>query len=788
MLLPANALPAAQALAPGGAVAALFWVERTELTAAERRRHPAWCAGAYRLPPVRTEPASSWDGLPILAEADQIDYSQHGQVRLSGDVTIIQGGRTLDSAQAVFNQRTQQAALGPRALVRDGDLVLQGDAAQVNLESGAAAVADAQFLLAASALRGAAGAVSRDAQGAVHLQRSQFTRCAPGSRAWVLSAKRLHLPEGEVFGVAKGALLKIRGVPVLYTPYIKFPVSDERQSGFLFPQLGFSGKHGANLGAPYYLNLAANQDATLTPRLLSRRGVGLEGEYRRLSRWERTSFTAGYLPEDDLYDGEFDRDDWRRQLAAGTVQGDFNPADRWMLGMSHRGRLGRLRSRIDYARVSDRDYFRTLGGDVAGRNQISLLRHGELSYRQGGLLMRLWAQGFQRLDEIQGSEYERRPQLDILYNGQLGRGAGLGALQFSLAALAASFDRDNKGFQGVRALTGERLHLEPRLALPLRWPFGFLSASGGYRYTAYKLRSDAGPVPEAKPERGIPMGALGGGLIFERSLNAFGVALVQTLEPRLQYLYQGYEDQDHLPLFDAKDLTFSYLQLFRENRFSGLDRIGDANQLSMGLTTRFIDGASGREHLRASLGQIRHFRRRRVTLSGHPTDNDLRQASALAGELSATFANRWQLSGTLIWDQADNRVDEGAGVLSYRSGGRRILNMAYRNRIQDDIDQTDISLHWPLGDNYALMARWNYDLAGGRTIEGMGGLEYNDCCWRIRLLARRYLDHAAARSLAHVDSDSGVFLQLLFKGLGGLGGRMDSLLERSIRGYVAENR
>ena len=785
LLLCANAV--AGESGPGGALAARFWVDRADLKAAERR-HPAWCDGAYRLPPTSAGLPAVWEDLPIEAQAHRADYTRDGLVRLDGDVQITQGGRTLYTDWALLRQDTRQATLDAGALIRDREVVLQGDAAQVNLESGAAQLADAQFLLTTPELRGAAQAISRDAQGAIHLHRSRFTRCEPGNRTWTLSAKSLHLPKGEVFGTAKGAVLKIRGVPVLYTPYIKFPVSDERQSGFLFPQLGFSGEHGADLGAPYYLNLAPNQDATLRPRLLSKRGGGLEGEYRRLSRWESTRFTVGYLPSDNLYDGEFDRNDWRRRLAAGAVEGDFNPADRWLVGVAHAGRLGRLRSRIDYTAASDRDYFRAMGGDVEGRNQISLMRYGELSYRRGGLLMRLWAQGFQRLDEIQGREYQRAPQLDILYDGQLGDLGGRGPLRFSMAAMAASFDRDTEGFRGVHALTGERLHLEPRLALPLQWPFGFLSVSGAYRYTAYRLQSDAAPVPEAKPQRGIPLGAVSGGLIFERDLNAFGGSLVQTLEPRLHYFYQGYENQDHLPLFDAKDFTFGYLQLFRENRFSGLDRVGDANRLSIGLTTRFFARSSGRERLRASLGQILHFRNRRVTLTGRPTDDDRRRASAMAGELAATFADRWRLSGTLIWDPADNQVGEGAAVLSYQSGDGRILNLAYRNRVQDDIDQTDISLHWPLGGKYALMARWNYDLAGGRTIEGLGGLEYNDCCWRIRFLVRSYLDHPAARSLADLDPDSGIFLQVLFKGLGGLGGRMDSMLQRSIRGYAEMNR
>ncbi len=762
---------------------ARFWLKRDQLTDMERRLHPAWCAGAYRFPTLSPDLPSNWDDLPVKALADQMAYDAEGWIELKGDVVITQGGREINAARVALNQSTRRAALEGGVLMRDRDLVMQGADAQINLDTEVAEIRQAEFVLVASALRGDAQTIVRDQAGDVRLTKGAFTRCEPGSRSWTISAAELHLPKGEVFGTARNALLKVRGVPVFYTPYIKFPISDERQSGYLLPQIGFSGEDGAVLGLPYYLNLAPNYDATLTPRLLSKRGAGLDAEFRHLSHWDRTVLSAGYLRNDNLYNGEFDRADWE----AGRIVGDpapdqFNPADRWLVGVDHVGRLGRLRSRLAYTAVSDRDYFRDIASDVSGVNRISVARNAELRYRRGGLLMRLWAQGFQRLDENRLAEYQRLPQLDVSYSGQ-----GPGRLQYSIAAAAAAFDRDAEGFQGVLALTGERLLLEPRVTLPFVWPFGFLSASAGYHYTAYALKSSAEPIEDDSPTRGIPVGSLGGGLIFERELKIFGADMVQTLEPRLQYLYQGYEDQDQLPLFDAKALTFGYGQLFRGNRFGGIDRIGDVSRLSVGVTTRFSGSANGRERLRASLGQIFYFKDRRVTLSGRTDDDDRQDVSAIAGELSSTFANRWRVRGNLVWDPNDGQVDEGAAAISYQAGARRILNLAYRKRLHEVIDQTDLSFYWPISIRYAVLGRWNYDLANSRTIEGLGGIEYNDCCWRVRLLVRRYRDHPAARSLAEGDSDSGLFLQLLFKGLGGLGGRLESMLERSVRGYRSAN-
>ena len=778
----ADVASAAVAEGPGEGLAADFWVDRAQLTAAQRRSQPPWCAGAYRLPVAPRQLSIPMDSLPITAAADAASYAEDDWVELQGDVVIRQGERTLYTRHAKINQSTQVATFDEGARILDSGLAMQGVRAEVNLDSGAAQMRQAQFLLADAELRGRARTAARNAEGDILLAGSAFTRCTPGNRNWTVQAGKLRLPEGEVFGSARHAVLKVRGVPVFYSPYIQFPVSDERKSGFLFPFLGFSGEKGVELSLPYYLNLAPNYDATLTPRWLGERGVAAEGEFRHLSRWDRTQFTAGYLPNDKLHNGELDRDDWLQRRAVGAAEDEFDPADRWLLGLQHQGRLGRLRSRVDYTEVSDRDYFRVLGGDGVGVRRINLLRFGELSYAQGGLSMRLWARSFQRLDEIRRPEYSQAPALDIAY-----RTEGPGPLQLSLDARTASFDRNATGLRGIQALTGDRTHLAARLAAPLSWPFGFFSASVGYQHTAYQLDSDAEPLADDSRKRGIPTAAVGGGLVFERDLNLFGTGVIQTLEPRLRYFYQGYEDQDQLPLFDATDLTFGYQQLFRSNRFSGLDRIGDANQLAIGLTSRFLNRADGREHLRASLGQILHFKDRRVALRGRPDDDAERNVSALAGELAAQFSNRWRLSATLIWDPSDNQVDEGAAALSYRAGGRRLFNLAYRNRLRDKISQTDISFHWPVARKYAVIGRWNHDLASGRTIEGMAGIEYNDCCLRIRLVARHYLDQPAARSLAEVDEDSGVFLQILFKGLAGLGGGVDTMLERSVYGYSAAN-
>jgi LPS-assembly protein len=321
----------------------------------------------------------------------------------------------------------------------------------------------------------------------------------------------------------------------------------------------------------------------------------------------------------------------------------------------------------------------------------------------------------------------------------------------------------------------------------LLWNAGFLKFAAAYKYTGYKLK-DAPETVDTSPKRSVGMASVDGGLYFDRTLNLFGLDILQTLEPRIFYLYQGYEDQDLLPRFDSSALTFGYSQLYRDNRFTGLDRLGDANQVSVGVSTRFMGLSSGREYLRASVGRIQYFKDRRVSLNtalNSPDNPDnLTNASALAGELSAALGGKYRIGAALVWDTKNSEIDESNFYLQYKRGERRLLNLGYRSRdLATDISQLDVSAYWALGNRWSLIGRYNYDLEFNRTIETFGGLEYNDCCWRLRILARKYIDNPSNRSIEDLDTDKGIFFQVVFKGLAGFGGKIDNIMENGIRGF-----
>ena len=722
--------------------------------------------GAY----IDFHPAGRVDAGKIAVSASRLQSRADAGTVASGGVVVRQrikareaggegeGERQLAAPAMRIDESAGLATSEGPLRLREPGLHLLGRRAEVELDGGRALLQDAEFVLPLLGWRGRAERIER-AGGALGVAQASFTRCPPADSGWLLRAQSVEFDESKAFAIARHARLRLGPVPVFYAPYLRFPVRSERMSGFLFPAVGDD--DGLDLSIPYYFNLAPNLDATVTARYMARRGTGLEGEFRRRGRSSRTEISAAWLGADDDYDGQLSR---REFLAAGGVESAFAPAERWLLDVDHRGRLFGARTLVDFAAVSDNDYFADLGSRIGAFSRVQLERRAEIEYARGGLAMRLWGQSFQRLEP--GREpYRRLPELQVAYAGRLA-----GPLAWSLGGAWSSFARG--GGEG-----GERLHVEPRLRLPFSKPWGFLALTAGLRHTAYDAHS-------VQTERDIHLAVADSGLFFERT--ARRGAWLQTLEPRLQYRYQSYARQDHLPRFDTAPKTFSFRRLFHDNRFAGVDRIGDANQFALGLTTRLLQAASGRELLAASIGGIAHLRDRRVVLGGQPSADEVQNTSAIAGELRGALGPL-RVATVLAWDGNDNALDEAYFGASYRRDARRIVNIGLRRRKDNATRQTDFALHWPLAGRWTVFGRWNYDWRLGQAIETFAGFGYASCCLAAKLLWHRTLDvgHNAPRDLpsSRLATDQGVLLQLELRGLAGLGGGVDARLARGIKGY-----
>lgn len=711
------------------------------------------CVGAYVEPTPPMPRTTDNAAQPVEVDAPSATSSEE-HVQASGGVVVRQGNRRLAAQTIGLDRTTSLARADGGVWFSEPGVYVTGTTAGVDLSDGHVRIADAEFVLTDIEVRGYAQHMDRR-EDTVDLEGATLTRCPPDSRAWRVRARSIHVDRD--FATARGARLVVGGVPVLYAPYLRLPVTDKRTSGFLFPGIGYDGEAGIDLSLPYYFNLAPNYDATLSPRLIGKRGAGIEGEFRHLNEAFETTLGGAFLSGDRRYDGH------RARRDAGP--GDrFSPADRWSVQVDSRGRVGRLRTRVDYAAVSDNDYLDDLGGGYASLRQVSLERRAELRYARGNLTAGVLAQGFQRLEP--GREpFRRMPELSLGYVGALP-----GPLSWSLGTSWTSFRGGDGGAQGD--VTGDRLHTEPRLRLSLRRSWGFLNLAGGVRHTAYELRNTPVEV-DSTPERNIRLGVMDAGLFLERPLARRG--WVQTLEPRLHYLRQSHAEQHHLPQFDAAHLTSSYAQLFRDNRFAGLDRIADANRVSLGVESRLLNDR-GAEILSMRVGGAGHLESRRVSSEESEAD--------VVAEVRGS-RGRFSVLSKVAWDTGRGDSEEFGLALSYRVDAGRVVNVGYRRR-HPEIDQTDVSVLWPFSGaarGWRAFARWNHDWRDGQMIEGFAGFAYANCCIDIKLLWHRTLD--VPRNLQGTTSrlDSGVLVQIAFRGFAGLGRRVDSRLVRGIKGY-----
>ncbi len=680
------------------------------------------------------------------ANAAEYDADQK-TVRLSGDVEITQPPQRVLADEVLYNSLTGEIDARGSVFYERPDLRVESAGGLMNLNTYQGHLQDIEYRLPEQGARGVAQSLEVQGQTSSRLSGVSYTTCAPGDEGWSLNAEDIELHHALGLGEAHNAKLLLGGVPFLYFPYIAFPVGVQRQSGFLAPSLGYSDSTGVSIATPYYFNLAPNYDATLTPRILSDRGLMLGSELRFLTEQQHGTVQGEVLP-----------DDWARD--GGGPRG--------ALSLTSSGLLSeRWTDDVNVHYVSDSRYLEDLGNSLDMTSQRQLERRGDLVYHGDDWSLLTRVQGFQTVDETilaQDHPYSRLPQILLTLERPLP----------TELPLSVHLDTEYVYFSKNNSVQGHRVDLYPSLSLDLSKPWGYLRPKLGLRDTLYSLDGEPDGT-RRDPQRTLPVASLDAGLIFERGIRLAGEPFTQTLEPRLYYLYIPRRTQDNLPLFDTsqRDLTFD--SLFEENRFNGADRVGDANQVSVGLLSRTLQGSDGAERLRLGLGQIYYLQDRQVQLPDTATDTG--SLSSIVATALARIDPKWTLSGDLQWDPDKHQTESGGARIQYRDGQGRILNLAYRVR-RDQSEHSDISARWPLGAKTHLVARWDYSWQYNRTVEAFGGIEYDSCCWVLRAVARDW-----TTNLEQGNSSVGLFLQLELKGLTSLGSSVDNLLRRGILGY-----
>ena len=669
----------------------------------------------------------------IIIGADTTQLEQNGLSTLSGSVHIAKDGRELAADKVHYDDVNRTVYIDSESLFRYGNVIIvKSQNAQYDLNTDHGIFNEAQFSLPQMASRGSSKQVTLDKRNTAELTDARYTGCAPGHEAWVLEASHIRLDNQEGMGSAKNATLRFGGVPIFWAPYFRFPIDNQRRSGLLVPTFGDLSNTGLDFRAPVYLNLAPNYDATLTPRYMSKRGLQMQGDFRYLFAHADGKLHGEYLGQDQ----------------DTGVQRDY-------IDYSQDTRINhRLGFEAHYANVSDPSYFSDLGGTYDAVSTPYLERDAQLTYQAPTqYTVRLLAQDFEPLAGLTQAQnpYQRMPAL--LVDGHTkNRFYGVGA----------GFDGDFSNFSRAESIEGQRLYADPYLRWEADHVGWFAAAQSDLTYTAYSLSGPLDGNPN-DPRRTLPLYSLDSGLRFERTT---GSGLLQTLEPRLYYLYVPYRNQNALPVFDTGRPDFDFPQLFANNRYSGEDRISDANQLTTALSTRLLDPYRGQPLLTATIGQIYRFEAPRVTLPGEDAPD--RGTSDYIGDVDYAISAHWTLASAVQWSPDSGQFNRGEVGVHY-AGEQSQLDVAYRYR-RGLLEQTDTSFVVPVNDRWKLAARVRYSVQDDRLLDSFAGVEYQTCCWALRTTYRRYLASADGHF------NDGVFFQLELKGLTRIGTSYESLL------------
>jgi LPS-assembly protein len=690
---------------------------------------------------LQCAPAGDPNVVEFIAGEVEFTFGDDPTASLEGGVLLRRGDRLAGAQNANYDPLTRALHLTGGVRYEGPGSAVSSETAEFGYDTGRIRFEGAQFLVGERNARGTAGVLEINQEGQLQLADVGYTTCPPESEDWIIEARDINLDTKTGVGTARGMKLRFKGVPILFSPYLSFPITDARKSGVLTPEVGSTGRSGNELSLPYYWNIAENYDATLTPRLLTARGLQMGTEFRYLSEGSSGIAQFEYLPNDSKFND-----------------------NRHMVAFEHRTMFDSgWRGEVNFREVSDNQYFEDLGGSMSISSITHLDRRLVFDYYSDHWKMLAMFQDYQTIDAAItpiDEPYRRVPQISA--NGYW-PSAFLG-LDYRLDSELALFDHD----VGV---TGWRMNVAPQVELPIERAGWFIKPGVTLDHTRYDLDNTL-PGADSEPTRTLPIASLDLGLQFERLMSSSG--RVQTLEPRILFVHVPFRDQSALPVFDTILPDLNLVQLYRKNRFLGVDRISDTDQVSIGMTSRIIDTDSGRELMSATIGQARYLSSQGVGIPGQPMNTA--ETSDYIAEVRFLLFDNVNFDVGHQWSNDERGTTQSEARLQYRPDTNRVLNLAYRFRKQS-LEQGDLSWSWPLAQSWNFVGRYNFSFRDRKPLEQFYGLEYESCCWGLRLVSRRYI------STRDGTRDSSIGLQLVLKGMTSVGTAADRLLERGILGY-----
>lgn len=705
-------------------------------------------------------PPQAPEEVPLFVEADRLQGIQDREIEAFGNARLRKRGQSF--AADWMRHDTPSDVLDARGNVRieQGREIIEGSVLRYEIATDRGHMEQPSYMLMSPPPGGTAGSqpppiadgrgtaerLLFEGPGKYRTENSVYTTCEPGNNAWFLRAKQLDIDRNRDVGVARDASIVFMDKTIFWSPYLTFSLHEERKSGFLTPSYRTSNTTGLEFTVPYYFNLAPDMDATLYPRYMTKRGLQLSGEFRYLNPRGKGEARTEFLPGD-------------QQISR----------DRWGLFTKHQQQFGNWGSTLNLNRVSDGNYFTDLATLVAVTSRVFL--NNDVTFSRGGAWGDSGTYGFsafaQRWQTLQADPrapltppYSRMPQLTL---GAQRPGTGWGDLD--LTGSYTAFDHQS-------LVNGQRVVLNPGYTLPLQNAFAYVTPKIGAHITRYSIGNN-NTAGLQDSTRSLPIFSADSGVVFERQSFFGDQRVLQTLEPKAYYVYIPYRDQSRLPNFESGLQDINFATIFTENQFSGQDRINDANQLTLGITSRFISADSGVERVRAALAQRFYFQSQQVTVPGvaprASTSSDL--LAAVSGNLARNWTADagWQYNTDLKQTQKFNVAGR------YQPQQGKVLNLAYRETI-NAVRQLDFSTQWPVRNGWSAVGRWNYSLRDDRLLEALGGLEYNDRCWSLRVVAHRFATTTSA-------SSTSVFVQLELNGVSRIGSDPMDVLRRNIGGY-----
>lgn len=731
---------------------------------------------------------------PVDIHSDYFELIDGEVSNFNGSAEMVKADQRLWADYITRNLKNNAVNVHGNVTYQEKGMILSSDSGFMDGESDRGVFRNSQFILPAVPGRGTSRLTHIDSNTLSRYETASYTTCPTGNQDWVLHADKLKINKETGTGTAQSAWFEFMDVPFLYAPYMDFPIDNRRVSGLLSPSIGGNSASGAIVRVPYYLNIAPNFDDTIQPSYFSKRGFMLRNEFRYLTEYSRGRLVGDILPYDQL-----------AESTKGT--GQEIPTTRGQVGWTNDAKISEnISSRIQANWVSDPYYLNQLGSPLAIVDYRNIPSSATLNYNSPIGPVNAIANYFQTIDpSIPKDQYPYfyLPKVSHFF----GHNILDSGLQFSNESQMAYIQADSN-----EMTMGQRFLIRPKLSYPIETSAAFFRPSATLAFNQYTLQSPqfwsglqqslgVNTTAGTSENFTVPILSMDSGTYFDREFSLGDRAMQQTIEPRLFYVYIPTVNQQNIPLFDTTSYDFTYYQLFRENRFAGYDRIGDANELTAAVTSRLIDQTTGIERLRATLGNQFYFQRREVTPVGLPPDTYAQTFSNIVGDVYGGITENWSVYTAGQYNPSLNSIERGQVGLQYNNRQNQLLNVAYRYRrnqytdtcLPNDLGQnyytnnfgclnlTDVSMRLPILAGWYAIGRWQYSILDDVTTESFFGFERETCCWRFTLLGRRYLNTIESDGTAQ--SNNAVFMQLELKGLTTLGDEVDKFLERSVSGY-----